>query len=225
MRIAIVSDVHSNFQALSVVKGHIDEAAVDLVVCAGDTVGYGANPNECCDTIRQLARCVTTGNHDIASLTRSTEGMNPYAAEAAEWTGDNLDDPSREFLQSLKESATLQTDDRTCAMYHGSIRSVWEYLYEEDVRDDLLRNTGADVLIFGHTHIPYIKKFPSGLIVNPGSVGQPRDGDPRASLAILDTRDLRCDIVRLQYDIRAAAQAIREAGLPDFLATRLLRGR
>ncbi len=221
MRIAIISDIHSNLQALREVALKIEAGSVDMTVCAGDVVGYGADPNACCEAVRRLTQVSILGNHDVAALRHDPSGMNPYAAAAALWTAHELSENARSYLLSLKESARIDAQRRVLAMHHGSLDSIWEYLYEEDVAEEMLRKADANVLIFGHTHVPYVKKLERGLIVNPGSVGQPRDHDPRASLALVDTNPLSCSIVRVQYDIEGAAEAIIEAGLPRILAKRL----
>ncbi len=224
MRIGIVSDVHSNLQALLAVKEKMDGAGLDLVVSAGDVVGYGADPNKCCEIVAGWTGRAVIGNHDIAALKKSAEAMNPYAAKAALWTARQLSESSSAYLSSLRESVKYSAEGGTLEMHHGSPRSVWEYIYEEDLSEGMLEEAGADVLVLGHTHVPYVRRFRGGLIINPGSVGQPRDGDPRASSAILETSNLTCRIIRTEYDIEEASARILGAGLPEMLATRLYRG-
>ena len=224
MRIAVISDVHSNLQALEEVKKRIDDEGIDYVLSAGDAVGYGADPNRCCAILKDWARHSVLGNHDWAALRRDPSGMNPYAEKAALWTAEQIDEDSREYLGSLKESAHSDANGSAIEARHGSLRSMLEYVYEADLSEDLLQQSGADVLVLGHTHVPYAKMFASGLIVNPGSVGQPRDGDSRASFGILQTEPLSFEIRRVDYDIDRASEAILEAGLPEFLAERLFKG-
>lgn len=224
MRVAIVSDIHSNLPALEAVKDRVEQMAPDLVICAGDVVGYGASPNECCMIMAGWSKHTVFGNHDFAALRRDPDGMNQYAARAIRWTADALDAESKAYLGRLKGSARLRMGDLECVVHHGSLRSIWEYLYEEDVNQGMLDEAGAQVLVFGHTHVPYVRRYQGRVIVNPGSVGQPRDGDPRASFAILERAPLRCDIVRVDYDIQSASDAILGAGLPDMLAERLFSG-
>ena len=225
MRIAVVSDIHSNLQALTAVTDAIREERVDIVVFCGDLVGYGANPNECCEVLRNLAAHSVIGNHDVSALTRDTSWMNPYAAEAVLWTAGVLSGSSKDFLKSLKMEGRFTKAGTTCVMFHGSPHSVTEYLYEEDVNQGMLAKARADVLIFGHTHVPYVRRFGAGIILNPGSVGQPRDGNPKASYAILESEKPHCDIRRVDYDVETAANAILSAGLPGSLAERLFQGR
>lgn len=225
MKVAIIADVHSNIQALREVMQGLEEVQPALVVCAGDLVGYGAFPNECCSVIERSTDQVVLGNHDRSALLRDTSFMNPYAAKAILWTAGILNDVSKSFLKNLQAGVHFEAGDRRVAMYHGSIESLTEYVFEEDVHEGMLNRAKADVLILGHTHIPYVKRFKEGLVVNPGSVGQPRDGDSRASYGLLDTESMTCSIVRTDYDLDAAAEGIDAAGLPKYLADRLYLGR
>jgi len=225
MRMAIIADVHSNLQALASVVSEIEKAEPDVVVCAGDTVGYGANPNECCQVTRKICVQSVLGNHEMSVLTGNTISMNRYAAAAVTWTSQVLTDESTRYLASLGEESKFKLGETSVAIHHGSVGNLFEYVYEEDLHDDLLARAAADILVLGHTHVPYVRKFPSGLIVNPGSVGQPRDGDNRASFAVLDTDQRICDIRRVQYDVEKAYECILSAGLPAYLAERLLLGR
>lgn len=226
MRLAILSDIHSNIHALKTVAAELrDRGGADVVVCAGDIVGYGAFPNECCSAMSVLSKPTVLGNHDLAVLDRDTSFMNPYAAKAVEWTSSRLDDDSRRWLHSLSTEARFQVAGLKVAMYHGSVESCTEYVFEQDATESMLTRARCGLLILGHTHVPYVRRFPSGLIVNPGSVGQPRDGDPRTCYALLDTDSHECEILRLDYDIDKAASAIESAGLPRFLADRLSVGR
>jgi putative phosphoesterase len=226
MRLAILSDIHSNIHALkTVAAGLKDRGGADVIVCAGDIVGYGAFPNECCRAMSAISKPTVLGNHDLAVLDRDTSFMNPYAAKAVLWTSSRLDDDSRRWLHSLSTEAMFRVAGLEVAMYHGSVGSCTEYVFEEDATESMLTRARCGLLILGHTHAPYVRRFPSGLIVNPGSVGQPRDGDPRSSYALLDTESHECEIIRLDYDIDKAASAIESAGLPRFLADRLTVGR
>ncbi|OGS56446.1 MAG: hypothetical protein A3K60_04590 [Euryarchaeota archaeon RBG_19FT_COMBO_56_21] len=225
MKIAVVSDIHSNLQALEAVLADIRKADVDQVLCAGDIVGYGANPNECCRLVSKVAEHAVFGNHELAALTGDTIWMNKHAAEAAIWTRETLDQVSRDYLSQLELAVQLDLSGRRVAMYHGSVDSAIEYVYEDELSLDLFERAEADVLILGHTHVPYVVRFEHGLAVNPGSVGQPRDLDPRASYAILDPPRLTCDIRRVDYNVEEAVASIRATRLPAFLAERLLMGR
>ena len=225
MKMAIIADVHSNLQALTSIVDSIQRERVDLTVCAGDVVGYGGNPNECAHTVAKAAKVAVMGNHDWAAVSKDTTGMNPYAAAAARWTSESADAEAKEYLGSLKVVVSFQIADSMVAMSHGSIGNYIEYVYEEDVDANLLESVHADLVILGHTHIPYEKRVGKGMVVNPGSVGQPRDGDPRASFAVYDSESRTCRIRRIDYDIEGAARAVTDSGLPRMLAERLFLGR
>jgi putative phosphoesterase len=225
MRLAVVSDIHSNLHALKAVRESIEREGADMVVCAGDIVGYGAFPNECCGIVRDLARFAVLGNHEIAAITRVTDLMNPFAAQATDWTSERLTRESREYIQSLPEGAKFAAGPVTTAAFHGSPESVDEYIYEDDVGEHLFDRLEESVLILGHTHVPFARRVLEKMVVNPGAVGQPRDGDPRASYAVLDTPRMSFRVRRVEYDIEGAAEAILSAGLPPILAHRLFEGR
>ena len=224
MKLAIISDVHSNLHALEAVLNEINRFTPEMTVCAGDVVGYGAYPNECCELLRERTSKIVRGNHDRAVLDRDPSGANPYAARAILWTSDVIKADSRKYLESLGIESRFSFGGRTVAMFHGSPSDPDEYVFEYDVDDDLLRSAEADVLILGHTHVPCVKKLSRGLFINPGSVGQPRDGEWKASFAILDTDTNECIIERVPYDLGGATEAIRNANLPGILAERLFYG-
>ncbi len=225
MRLAVIADVHSNIHALEAASMLISERSPDIVACAGDVVGYGAFPNECCSRVQELCSRSVAGNHDRAAISKDVSRMNPYAAAAAIWTSDRLEESSRRFLSSLEPSVRFAAGGRSAAMFHGSPADPDEYVQEDAVDRDLLDGTGCDILILGHTHVPYVKSFDERLVLNPGSVGQPRDGDPRGSFAIVDTDKMDCETVRFEYPVKEAADAIVSAGLPRILAERLSIGR
>lgn len=225
MKVALVADIHSNIHALENALSLIELRRPDMIACAGDMVGYGAFPNECCALAEQECHVVISGNHDRAALSREVTGMNPYAAEAALWTADILNQRSRAFLGSLEDSIRFDAGGRSAVMAHGSLGDRNEYIHEASADEQMLVGAGSEILIMGHTHIPYRKNFPKGVVLNPGSVGQPRDGDPRGSFAVLDTETLECSIVRFDYPVDKAADAILSAGLPRALAGRLRYGR
>lgn len=224
MKIAVLSDIHSNLPALQAAQEVLNKAGVGKVLCAGDVVGYGASPNECCEIVRGLASHCVLGNHEESVLTRDTSRMTVYAARASEWTSGVLDRESRDYLITFKDQAKIESEGSRIVMCHGSIQDIWQYVEEHEAQESMLSKSGADILIMGHTHRPYVRRFSSGMILNPGSVGQPRDGDPRGSLAVVDSRERDYRIVRFEYDIEAARAAIISAGLPDFLWERLFFG-
>ena len=220
--IGVISDVHGNLHALEAVLDVLD---ADLILCAGDLIGYGAFPNEVVDLVRQKGILCVRGNHDDAALHNEFGWFNPYAAEAGRWCARSLDGPQRSFLEGLPVRLGYQD----VAVFHGSpARPLREYVTPGIPLAHLkehLEASAARVLVLGHTHVPFATHVNGGLVANPGSVGQPRDGDERASYGVLDTENLSFTVHRVPYDVEAAAKAITEVGLPSILAERLFVGR
>ncbi len=241
MRYAIISDLHANIDALNTVIAHIERQDVDQIVCLGDVVGYNANPNECVAVIRERAIPTICGNHDaVACSLEEPWGFNPIALAAAMWTRNSLTPDNLEWLRALPDY--LEFEDFLAV--HGSPNDRDCYLFSwEDILPHLqfLQKHEHTLCFFGHTHCPGIfaadgmygldddRKFRLGkgksFFINPGSVGQPRDGDPRAAYGILDTRKGEYEQVRIEYPVKAAADRVIESGLPHFLAERLHLGR
>jgi len=247
MRIAIVSDVHANLAALEAVLRHAQEqGALDGLWCLGDLVGYGPQPNQVLERLREAGARAVAGNHDLAAIgLLSTDDFNPAAAAAARWTARQLQEPQRRYLASLPQ--VLRQDDFT--LVHGTLRwPVWEYLYSYEAARAHLQRQETPFGLVGHTHIPVLvledEGFPQGcelfylrdgarlelrpgrrLVINPGSVGQPRDGDPRAAYAIYDSQAGTVTLHRVEYDIAATQRLMEEAGLPRWLSERLALGR
>lgn len=241
MKLAIVADIHSNLHAFTAVLAEIDKRGADRIFALGDIVGYNAYPSEVMDLLIQRNISSIMGNHDIVcSGLENPIWFNPAARVAALWTRKKLSDEKRELLRNLPNEAKLQ--ERIYAV-HGSPMSRDDYIM--DLMDALnsfqhLPDKSISICLYGHTHIPaiYSDHGPSHdslrgkytlvkrnrYLINPGSVGQPRDSDPRASFAILDTEELVLEIIRVDYDIQAAMSAVIKAGLPQFLAERLQVG-
>ncbi len=220
----------------------IDDARVDAIWCLGDTVGYGPLPNECCAVIADRTDVCLAGNHDLLALgTVVLAGdFNPDAATAGAWTAMHLDAPSRRFLAGLEPQAR----EPGAALFHASPRDpVWEYVLSEDAVRMALELTSAPVVLVGHSHVPIAASLDEGVLagghapegtavsldgarwlLNPGSVGQPRDGDPRASWLLIDSDAGSASFERVEYDIAGTQEAIRAAGLPATLAERLAVG-
>jgi diadenosine tetraphosphatase ApaH/serine/threonine PP2A family protein phosphatase len=245
MRTAVISDIHANLEALTAVRERIKEQNADEIVCAGDLVGYNANPNECLDMLRrEKARCVL-GNHDaVAAGLEEPEGFNSLARAAVLWTREQLTEQNKQFLLSLPREQRV----RDFILFHGSIHDTDRYiLYRNDAVDNfqlLGELPGSPALgFFGHTHertalieqhgiistslvIDELELLPDRrYLISPGSVGQPRDGDPRAAFLIYDDRDRKVAFHRVEYDIRTCQDKIIHAGLPPRLAERLEWGR
>jgi putative phosphoesterase len=224
VRYAIISDVHSNLHALKKVLEDVDDQGADVIICAGDLVGYYPFPNEVVRELKQRGAICIAGNHDRACVNLDTFNMNPMAANAIFWTAKHISEESMTYLKRLRPSATLNLGGTVAAMFHGSPRTDDEYVFEEDANAELLHMAKAQIIISGHTHVPYVKRLTEGVLVNPGSVGQPRDGDPRASYLIYEEREDKFELRRIDYPVEEAAKAVASAGLPDFLGERLLSG-
>jgi putative phosphoesterase len=227
-RVAFISDVHSNLEALEAV---LDEVGELKVFCCGDIVGYGASPNEVVRVIRQIGATCVLGNHDLAALKGDVGDFNPRAAMAAIWTSKNLTDESRAFLASLPREVSTDIGGRRAYMAHGSPDdNMWEYVQpatHSDLFDYYLKKVGADAIALGHTHQAFEWRSDDGrLVFNPGSVGQPRNGDPRASFAILSVEggEFKLEARQVEYDVERAAKKILESGLPPSLASQLFSG-
>jgi diadenosine tetraphosphatase ApaH/serine/threonine PP2A family protein phosphatase len=243
VRIAVISDVHANLYALETVLGEIDRDPPDEIWCLGDTVGYGSRPNECCDLVRARCSLVLVGNHDLVALGSAgvgAEDFNPEAAAALRWTTEQLTAESREFLSSLEPQAAREGFQ----LFHGSPRDpVWEYVIDELSVAESLDLTDAPIVMVGHSHIAIAvllteDRLEGGVahaeqvaelelgrwLLNPGSVGQPRDGDPRAAYLRLDLESRAARFERIAYPVARTQAEIRERGLPDSLAERLAHG-
>lgn len=242
MKYAVLSDLHANLPALTAVLERIDAIGVDQIVCLGDAVGYNAHPNECVEIIRAREIPTICGNHDaVACGIDEPWGFNPIALAAALWTRRNLTDDNIEWLRQLPESFKMEF----FMGVHGappSDRNTYLFVWEDILPYvSYLEEEGCALCLFGHTHSPGIfsmdgvytvdedAKFAlgdgKGFFINPGSVGQPRDGDPRAAFGLIDTETREYENVRVPYPVEEAAEGIVAAGLPGFLAERLSLGR
>ncbi|UTF54452.1 metallophosphoesterase family protein [Natronosalvus rutilus] len=218
MRIGLCSDVHGNLPALEAVLADLPD--VDALVCAGDVVGYNPWPAECVDRLRDLKVPTVMGNHDRAVARETTFRFNAMAAAGVELARERLTDDQREWLASLPDER-LAFDDQV-KIVHGHPADPDRYTYPRDFSPRLLED--ESVLVLGHTHVQHVERYAEGVVVNPGSVGQPRDGDPRAAYAVLDLDALEVETRRVAYDVERVQQAVAEAGLPEKIGTRLARG-
>lgn len=221
---AVISDVHANLIALRAVLEEIETLDAEGIISAGDVVGYYPFPNETVEVFRRKGIVSIKGNHDRAVERFSTRGMNRLAAEAVRWTCEHITAANVDYLKNLRSRMRLDLDGLQASVFHGSPRDDDEYLFEVDAGPELLEMAGSSLVITGHTHIPFIRKFESGMIFNPGAVGQPRDGDSRASYALLDSKTGNVTIRRVEFDIRAVQAKVQEVGLPPFLGERLEYG-
>jgi predicted phosphodiesterase len=241
-RIALISDVHGNLPALESALAAIAEQEVDAIWCLGDLVGYGAQPNECVELAARSVELCLIGNHDLVVIDRlDVSDFSQNAAVAAQWTKGELGEEARGYLEKLEPA----DEGRAIGLFHGSPRDpVWEYVLSSMAADDCIDAMDARVGAVGHSHVALafwrkegaptagaqseagtqLDLSADGWLVNPGSIGQPRDGDPRASWIVLDLDSWQATWHRAEYDIDRAAEAIRAAGLPKQLADRLYYG-
>lgn len=236
MRVALLSDIHSNLEALDAVLEALPQ--VDRVVVLGDIVGYGPDPNGVIARLRSIGARAVRGNHDQAMLEPSTlEWFNPHAAASARWTREVLTPQSLRYLAGLPSHGRV---GRHRAV-HGSPNKpyIWEYILDDLQALEILVKLGRRWCFFGHTHLPRIfteegeqipaigdwLSVPTSALINPGSVGQPRDGNPQASYAVADLDAEAVQFHRVAYDIESTQAKIREAGLPEIEAVRLAQGR
>lgn len=248
MRYGVFSDVHSNLEALEAVLGYFEELGVDGYICCGDLVGYGPQPDACLERIRALKNLsIICGNHDLAVIGRiDVEWFNAYAKAAALWTREALSPESRLFIEGL----TARLDCPAFTLVHGTPRRPpEEYLMSAAQFRDNIEFVKVWPLFIGHSHMPVCFRQLDGAIdqaflesdqeivlprdasgryepcaLNPGSVGQPRDHDRRASCGVFDSERGTYRVMRLDYDISGVQAKIRAAGLPEYLALRLAYG-
>lgn len=229
MRIAILSDIHSNKHAFEEVLQNIELLSIDEIWCCGDFVGYNAFPNECVNLLRNYNVCSVLGNHDWATVTGNTSRFNPLGVEGINFSRQHLEKENQQLLGALPKTRRFERDGTMFFMAHGSPKNpVFEYVFPSTPTISLqsyASNANADVVLLGHTHIPMEASANHTLFLNPGSVGQPRDGNSDARFLVFDTRDNSYEWRRVAYNIDAAAQAIHKYGLPTMLAERLYRGR
>jgi diadenosine tetraphosphatase ApaH/serine/threonine PP2A family protein phosphatase len=249
MRLALLSDIHANLPALEAVVADVEAADVEAAWCLGDVVGYGAQPDECAALVRERCSVCLVGNHDLAALDAlDISTFSPAAAAAVRWTRERMAPSTRDFLAGLDPA----DESREVGLYHASPRDpIWEYVLWPDQAAECIRAQARRVSFIGHSHVAlFFALAESGgetgavedargaqaaagtsleirrgrWLINPGSVGQPRDGDPRAAWLELDTEAWHATYHRVPYDIDRAADAILETDLPEHLARRLYVG-
>jgi putative phosphoesterase len=223
MRLGVISDIHANLVALEAVLA--DMPPVDQLVCAGDVVGYNPWPADCVDRVRERCAATVEGNHDRNVETPNRYSMNTMAHEGLKLASDRLGQDAREWLRSLPRTAEL-ADDRVL-MVHDHPEHVDQYVRPHSFPKMRPYLDDYDALILGHTHVQHEATVDGRLVLNPGSVGQPRDEDPRAAYAVIDTATdpMSAHLHRVEYDIDRVEEAVRDAGLPTKTAERLSQGR
>lgn len=243
MSVAVITDIHANLPALEAVLAAVDEAGVEEIWCLGDTIGYGAEPDECADIVRERCALSLVGNHDLAVLgALDVAAFSEAAAEAVAWTRENVAERTLDYLRELAPAGERRGID----LFHASPRDpVWEYVLSAEQAEACLAAQEARIALIGHSHVSLFFTRPSAAeegeevrgaqagddtlldlaagrwLINPGSAGQPRDGDPRAAWLELDTGGLTARFHRVPYDTERAAASISAAGLPRRLGDRL----
>jgi diadenosine tetraphosphatase ApaH/serine/threonine PP2A family protein phosphatase len=240
MRVAVISDIHANLHALEAVREAIEQEAPDEIWCLGDLVGYGPQPNACCEWTAEHAAVCLAGNHDLGVLgTLDIADFSDDAAAAAIWTRGVLSEPAHDYLAALPSSGEREG----VGLFHASPRDpVWEYVLTWEAAHAAIRDSNFEITIVGHSHVPlaigddpdYAGGHAEGgteldledgrWLLNPGSVGQPRDGDPAAAWLLLDLDERHAAFLRVPYDVERTQREIRDRGLPDVLAERLAHG-
>jgi len=229
LKVAFLSDIHGNLEALTVALKILDDRSVDRLVCLGDIVGYGANPSECLALIRKRTSTVILGNHDAAAIGKENIAyFNEYARAAALWTKSVLSKAEKKYLQTLP----YEIQEGNLHFVHGTPLEPerWHYIFSPYDTVGQFEAVKGDVCFVGHSHVPGdyperdVQDGTGKRIINVGSVGQPRDRDARLCFVLYDTETEEAEFVRAEYDIEVTVEKIRKAGLPIFLADRLRWG-
>jgi putative phosphoesterase len=234
-RVAIITDIHANMPALEAALARVEELDVDEIYCGGDLVGYGPHPNEVCAAIEARAIPTIYGNYDYA-IGRDLEDcgcayVTPHNREigqlSVEWTLAHTNQHAKDFMRELPFDLRFELAGKRVRLVHGSPRKVNEYLFEDKPARTFERIAAladCDVLVFGHTHKPWMHEYGGVLFVNCGSVGKPKDGDARAAFALFQAQgdDLSTTIERVDYDALTVAREMRSVGLPEELAEKLV---
>jgi putative phosphoesterase len=235
-RVAVITDIHGNLPALEASLEAIDQIGVDAIYCGGDLVGYGPHPNEVCALIEDRAIPTIYGNYDYAiardledcGCAYVTQHDRELGQQSVTWTLAHTDQRAKDFMRGLPFDLHFKLGDVPIHLVHGSPRKVNEYLFEEKparLYERLARAEDAQVLVFGHTHKPWIHSYGGVLFVNCGSVGKPKDGDPRCAFAVLEldaAGEVQVSIDRVPYDAEAVAREVAAAGLPGEYAEKLV---
>jgi putative phosphoesterase len=233
--VAVVTDIHGNLPALEAALARIEELEIDRVYCGGDLVGYGPHPNEVCALIEDREIPTIYGNYDYAigrdledcGCAYPTQHERDLGQRSVDWTLAHTTQPAKDFMRGLPFDLRFEVGEQSVHLVHGSPRKVNEYLFEDKPASLYERLAGAedaDALVFGHTHKPWVREYGGVLFVNCGSVGKPKDGDPRGAFAILRPGGggLEVSIERVAYDAEAVAREVSAAGLPGEYAEKLV---
>ena len=236
--VAIITDIHGNLPALQAALSRVEEIGPDALYCGGDLVGYGPWPNEVCRTIEDRSIPTIYGNYDYAigrdegdcGCAYVTQHDRDLGQLSVDWTLEHTDQRSKDFMRELPFDLHFELGGKRIRLVHGSPRKVNEYLFEDKPArtfERIAAGAGCDVLVFGHTHKPWIHEYGGVLFVNCGSVGKPKDGDPRGAFAVLEDSDagVSARVERFAYDADFASRELISAGLPTEFGEKLLSGR
>ncbi len=235
-RVAVITDIHGNVAALEAALDAIDAIGVEQIYCGGDLVGYGPHPNEVCELIEERGIPTIYGNYDYAigrdledcGCAYVTQHDRELGQQSVAWTLAHTDQHAKDFMRALPFDLWFDLGGHRVHLVHGSPRKVNEYLFEDKparLYERLATAETGDVLVFGHTHKPWIHEYGGVLFVNCGSVGKPKDGDPRCAFAVLELEaegGVRASIERVPYDATAVAREVAAAGLPGEYADKLV---
>lgn len=223
MEIAVISDIHSNLPALEAVKAEVESRNPDSVVCLGDVIGYNPWPAECVEIVRDWCDVILQGNHDRDVADPSVYRQNEMAYEGLLWSEEQLSSEQFEWVQALPEQMQVECGDVSYRIVHSHPEKTDSYVRPRDFprMRPLLENDEMGCWL-GHTHIQHKATIDGRLILNPGSVGQPRDDDKRAAFAIVDTETNEAELCRVSYDVDKVIGRVEEVGLPRRTGTRLL---
>ncbi|GAB6157477.1 metallophosphoesterase family protein [Desulfotomaculum varum] len=239
MKIAVLADIHSNFTGLQAVLRDVEERGINRVYCAGDLVGYGPRPNEVIDLLRKRQIPTVMGNYDdaigfmrfVCGCDYKDEAAMKLAEQSMLWTKEHTSEENKAWLRELPKQIAFTEEGLRFLIVHGSPRQLNEYLFEntpDQYLNQLLTENNCDVLICGHTHLPYHKELSNGHVINVGSAGKPKHGNPNLTYGILDIQEggkLQAEFVQVVYDFAQTAREIEEAGLPAEFARAVRTGK
>ncbi|MDF2547828.1 MAG: phosphodiesterase, family [Anaerosolibacter sp.] len=237
-RMAFISDIHGNIEALRAVLNDIEEKGISTkdTYCLGDLVGYGPRPNEVIECMKEKEIQCILGNYDEAvgfflptcGCSIGSEIDRIRTKNSLSWTTEHTSDENKQFLRELEEQITVEVNGITILLTHGSPFSINDYVFEDDIekQQDIVSEIVEDIIVFGHTHFPYYREVEGKLFINAGSVGRPKDGDNRACYCILEVdQDITANFFRVSYDVEAVAREIEDSELFDEFADVLRNGK
>jgi len=234
MKLGVISDIHSNIFALKKVISELKKHGVDLIVNAGDNVGYSAFPDECIKILKEENVYSAKGNYDdavannrlLCGCGEGNENTQRIRLASLQWTQANTSAVNKNFLNTLPGILNMEFEGEKILAMHGGLAELNEFIYENEIDKfkKIALNTDADIIIMGHTHESFILNLSGKLFINPGSVGKPEDGNPQASYAVIDLEDYKADIFRTSYDVEKNIEFVKKAGLPDEIIENLRTG-